>query len=185
MPSPEPQSKVEGASRETPTSSPKLRLVKSGVKRELTAQEREFLPPLLEIQETPPSPVKRWVLWSIIGLVIALIVWATVGRISIVATAPGKFIPDGRVKELQPLESSIVKAIHVKEGQRVQKGDLLLELDPTLSAAEMDANADKYGFNKLEQARLTAELTNSKAHYATTGQPAARVDGQPAHPDLR
>jgi hemolysin D len=175
MPSPEPQSKVEDASRETPTPAPKLRLVKSGVKRELTAQEREFLPPLLEIQETPPSPVKRWVLWSIIGLVIALIVWATVGKISIVATAPGKFIPDGRVKEMQPLESSIVKAIHVKEGQRVQKGDLLLELDPTLSAAEMDANADKYRFNKLEQERLTAELTNSKAHYAATDQAAGRV----------
>ena len=101
--------------------------------------------------------------------------WATVGKISIVATAPGKFIPDGRVKEMQPLESSIVKAIHVKEGQRVQAGDLLLELDPTLSAAEMDANADKYGFNKLEQERLTAELSNSKAHYASSGQPAGRV----------
>ena len=72
MPSPEPQPKVEGAPGETQTAPPKLRLVKSGVKRELTAQEREFLPPLLEIQETPPSPVKRWVLWSIIGLVIAL-----------------------------------------------------------------------------------------------------------------
>src|SRR5580698_6416631 len=112
---------------------PRLRLVKSTDKRELSPLEREFLPPLLEIQETPPSPVKRWVLWTVVGLVVALIVWATVGKISIVATAPGKFIPDGRVKELQPLESSIVKAIHVKEGDRVQKGDLLLELDPTLS----------------------------------------------------
>jgi membrane fusion protein, hemolysin D len=172
MPSPESLAQDEASSR---GDAPKLRLVKSGVKRELTAQEREFLPPLLEIQETPPSPVKRWVLWSIIGLVVALIVWATVGKISIVATAPGKFIPDGRVKEVQPLESSIVKAIHVKEGQRVQQGDLLLELDPTLSAAEMDASADKYGFNKLEQERLTAELASGKAHYASTGQPAARV----------
>src|SRR6185437_7295236 len=99
----------------------------------------------------------------------------TIGKISIVATAPGKFIPDGRVKEVQPLESSMVKAIHVKEGQRVHAGDLLLELDPTLNAAELAANADKFGFNKLEQARLTAELANSNAHYATTGQPAARV----------
>src|SRR5258708_24151785 len=171
MLSPEPLAKDGGGkpSGEAQGDAPKLRLVKPGAKRELTAQEREFLPPLLEIQETPPSPVKRWVLWSIIGLVVALVVWATIGRISIVATAPGKFIPDGRVKELQPLESSIVKAIHVKEGQRVRAGDLLLELDPTLSAAEMDANADKYGFNKLEQVRLTAELTNGEPHYASTG----------------
>jgi hemolysin D len=143
---------------------------------ELTALEREFLPPLLEIQETPPSPVHRWVLWSIIGLVAALIAWAVIGKISIVATAPGKFIPDGRVKELQPLESSIVKAIHVKEGQRVHAGDVLLELDPTLSAAELAANADKYGFNQLEQARLGAELTHTaSSHLPKTGQPAAWV----------
>ena len=176
MPSPESLPNSDDGPPGVKAETPKLRLVKSGTRRELTAQEREFLPPLLEIQETPPSPVKRWVLWSIVGLVIALIVWATLGRISIVATAPGKFIPDGRVKEMQPLESSIVKAIHVKEGDRVRKGDLLLELDPTLSAAEMEANADKYGFNKLEQERLTAELTNSKVHYASTGQPAARVE---------
>ena len=155
--------------------SSKLRLVKSTALRDLTPQEREFLPPLLEIQETPPSPTQRWVLWSIVALVFALLVWATIGTISIVATAPGKFIPDGRVKEVQPLESSIVKAIHVKEGQRVHAGDLLLELDPTLNAAELAANADKYGFNKLEQARLTAELTNGVAHYSTTGQSTARV----------
>ncbi len=175
MPSPEPASNDVRPSPEAGGDAPKLRLVKSGEKRELTPQEREFLPPLLEIQETPPSPLHRGVLWSIIALVIALIVWATIGKISIVATAPGKFIPDGRVKEVQPLESSIVKAIHVKEGQRVHAGDLLLELDPTLSAAELAANADKYGFNKLEQARLNAELTNGSAHYGATGQPDARV----------
>ena len=175
MPSPDPVSKGNEPSRGLRGEAPKLRLVKSGDRRELTPQEREFLPPLLEIQETPPSPLKRWVLWSIIALVVSLIVWAIVGKISIVATAPGKFIPDGRVKEVQPLESSIVKAIHVKEGQRVRKGDLLLELDPTINAAELAANADKYAFNKLEQARLAAELTNEAAHYGAINQPAARV----------
>lgn len=175
MPSPEPLPNQGDGESGVKAEAPKLRLVKGGARRELTAQEREFLPPLLEIQETPPSPLKRWVLWSIIALVVALIVWATVGKISIVATAPGKFIPDGRVKELQPLESSIVKAIHVKEGQQVKQGDLLLELDPTLNQAELAANADKYGFNKLEQARLTAELNNGAAHYTAADQPAARV----------
>jgi hemolysin D len=175
MPSPS-EVPQEGELPRAPRSDgPNLRLVKPGARRELTAQEREFLPPLLEIQETPPSPVKRWVLWSIIGLIVSLLVWATIGKISIVATAPGKFIPDGRVKEVQPLEASIVKAIHVREGQRVRAGDLLLELDPTISAAELAANTDKYGFNKLEQERLNAELTNGPAHYGTAGQPAARV----------
>lgn len=133
---------------------------------ELNALEREFLPPLLEIQETPPSPLPRKLLWTIIGLVFVLIVWASIGEISIVATAPGKFIPAGRVKQVQPLESSVVKAIHVREGQRVEQGELLLELDTTLTQADLKANADKYTLNQLEQARLRAELTDAKPHYS-------------------
>jgi hemolysin D len=152
-----------------------LKLVKAGARRELTALEREFLPPLLEIQETPPSPAQRKLLWTLVALVIALMVWAWLGHVSIVSTAPGKFIPDGRVKQLQPLEAAIVKAIHVKEGQHVQKGELLIELDPTISSAEMQADSDKYGFNRLEQARLTAELTHGRPQYAATGQSGARI----------
>jgi len=152
-----------------------LKLVKSGGRRELTALEREFLPPLLEIQETPPSPAQRKLLWTLVALVAALVIWAWFGKVSIVSTAPGKFIPDGRVKQIQPLEASIVKAIHVKEGQHVQQGELLVELDPTISAAEMRADTDKYDFNRLEQARLNAEITHRRAQYGATGQSKARV----------
>jgi hemolysin D len=174
MPSPEPQVQREVEDRAPREDGPKLRLVKPAA-RELTALEREFLPPLLEIQETPPSPLPRLVLWTIVGLMIVLIGWACIGTMSIVATAPGKFIPDGRVKEVQPLESSIVKAIHVKEGQRVRQGDLLLELDPTMSLAEYAANSDKYTFNQLEQKRLNAELTEQTPRYTTRDQSDARV----------
>lgn len=143
---------------------------------ELTPLEREFLPPLLEIQETPPSPVKRWLAGTLIALVIALVIWATVGKISIVATAPGKFIPEGRLKEIQPLESSIVRSTEVTEGQRVHKGQLLIELDPTLSAATLKANARKYGFNRLEQARLVSELSDRKPDLAGLGdEPRAQI----------
>lgn len=174
MPLPEPAAATEaaGAAR---MDGPKLTLVKPvTASHELTPMEREFLPPLLEIEESPPSPVKRMVLLTIIGLVAALILWACVGKMSIVATAPGKFIPEGRVKSIQPLESSIVKSIHVKEGQHVNGGDLLLELDPTLSAADMNASADKLGFNKLEQARLAAELTHKAPQYAGN-QPSGKM----------
>jgi membrane fusion protein, hemolysin D len=141
----------------------------------LTPAEREFLAPLLEIQETPPSPAQRWVLWTIVGLVAALVTWACVGKLSVVATAPGKFIPDGRVKQLQPLETSIVKAIHVKEGQHVHEGELLVELDPALSSADMQANSDKYGFNRLEQSRLMAELSHKPPDVGDIPQPKSRI----------
>jgi len=175
MPSPK-RLRPPSAAPDAPKELTSLKLVKPpGRGSELTPLEREFLPPLLEIQETPPSPVKRWTVWTLIGLVIALTTWASVGKVSIVATAPGKFIPDGRLKEIQPLESSMVKAIDVREGQRVHKGDLLIELDPALSAAQLRANADKYGFNRLEQARLISELSDRRPDFADVEQPRARI----------
>lgn len=126
--------------------------------QQLTQLEREFLPHLLEIEETPPSPTQRKLLWTILALVAVAIAWACIGRISVVSTAQGKFIPDGRVKQIQPMETSVVKAIHVKEGQHVAKGELLVELDPTINAAELDNNARQLEINRLDQLRLQAEL---------------------------
>jgi hemolysin D len=131
----------------------------SSAEAALTPLERELLPALLEIQETPPSPSQRRVLWVLTLLVLCFLVWSCIGKVAIVSTAPGKFIPDGRVKQLQPLEAAIVREIHVIEGAHVQQGDLLLELDPTIDKTEVEANAAKVEFNRLEQDRLGAELS--------------------------
>ncbi len=138
--------------------------------KRLTALEQEFLPPLLEIQETPPSPVKRKVALSIVLLVALLLTWSYFGEIDVVSTAPGKFIPDGKVKVIQPMDNAIVRAIHVVEGQKVRQGDLLLELDPTSSAADLAANSEKFALNQLESDRLRAELGNKLPTYHQSDQ---------------
>lgn len=93
MRSPEAASPPDASATGPSRTAPRLRLVGAQDRSGLTPLEREFLPPLLEIQETPPSLGKRWLLWSIVSLVAALIAWATIGQISIVATAPGEVYP--------------------------------------------------------------------------------------------
>jgi len=153
----------------------------------LTALEREFLPALLEIQETPPSPAQRRLLWTLILLVLSLLIWSCIGKVAIVSTAPGKFIPDGRVKQLQPLEAAIVREIHVTEGAHVQHGDLLLELDPSIDRTEVEANAAKYQFNRLEQDRLGAELSHGTLANALTPDASGwrRLEEQTMHARAR
>ena len=46
--------------------------------------------------------------------------WACLGTVDIVATAPGKIIPSGRTKVIQPFETGVVRAIHVRDGQTRQ-----------------------------------------------------------------
>jgi hemolysin D len=144
---------------------PPLKVVRRSSLADLSPQEREFLPRLLEIEETPASPLHRRVLWTIMSLVVVAITWSCIGKLAVVASAQGKFIPDGRVKQIQPMETSVVKAIHVREGQHVNAGDILLELDPAINAAELKTNADQLKMNQLEQARLSAELGGGSPTY--------------------
>lgn len=128
------------------------------VKPRTQGVDLEFLPATLEIQETPPSPVGRLVGWSIITMFALSIGWSIVGRLDIVAVAHGKIIPDGRVKVVQPFETGVVKRKLVREGETVEAGQLLLELDTTLATAEVARLENTLLSTRLEQSRVSALL---------------------------
>ena len=118
--------------------------------------ELEFLPAVLEVQESPPSPVGRAIIWSIVVLFTLAIIWAAVGKIDIVAVAHGKIIPSNHSKVIQPLEAGVISVIHIKEGQEVKKGDLLIELDSTVNSADQARFSNEQIAATLEVARLRA-----------------------------
>jgi len=126
--------------------------------RPVMNDELEFLPAALEIQETPPLPASRFILWAIILFFAIGIVWASVGEVDIVSVATGKIVPSSRVKIIQPLETGVVHKIHVKEGQHVNKGDVLIELDPTVADADQAQTAEQQRALKLDHARLLTVL---------------------------
>lgn len=101
-------------------------------------EELAFLPAALEIVETPPSPVGRAIGATIILLFCVALIWASAGTIDIVASATGKIVPSGRTKVIQPFETGVVRSIRVQDGQAVKAGDVLIELDPTVNAADRD-----------------------------------------------
>ena len=116
----------------------------------------EFLPAVLEIQQAPPSPIGRAILWTIMAVFASAVLWANLGWIDIVATAQGKIIPSGYSKVIQPYEAGVIAAIHVQNGQLVKRGDVLIELDPTLNRADHDRASNEYRAAKVEAARLRA-----------------------------
>lgn len=128
----------------------------------LRSPEIDFLPAALEIVERPPSPVGRAITATIILFFVIALAWACLSKIDIVATAPGKIIPTGRVKLIQPLEMGVVRAVHVKEGDRVKAGEMLVELDATASSAERDRLSSELVAARLDVARLTAALADGK-----------------------
>jgi len=123
-------------------------------------EETAFLPAALEIVETPASPAARAIGASIIAVFCVALVWASLGYVDIVAVAPGKIVPNGRTKIIQPLEAGVVRAIHVHDGSIVKAGDVLIELDPTISVAEAQHMKIDLMAARLEIARLRAALAD-------------------------
>jgi hemolysin D len=120
--------------------------------------ELAFLPAALEIVETPPSPIGRAIGASLIVLFCVALMWAWWGTIDIVASASGKIVPSSRSKVIQPFETGVVHAIRVRDGQAVKAGDVLIELDSTISTAERDHLRNDLLAEQVNVARLRAAL---------------------------
>lgn len=127
------------------------------IKGRLSPSEKEFLPAVLEVVEKPPSPAGRIVMWTLFVLIIMAIMWSIFGHVDEVAVAPGKLIPVGNVKVVQAEDKGVVKAIHIKDGDKVTQGQLLLELDTTISAADLASIKKLLVYYNLEIERLQAE----------------------------
>lgn len=127
-------------------------------------QELEFLPAHLELTDTPVSPASRWIMRAIMALFCVALLWACLGQLDIVAVATGKTVSSGRTKVVQPLEPGVVRRILVRDGQQVEKGELLIELDSTMSGADFAKAGDAL------QAATLAELRFRALHQAMDGR---------------
>lgn len=121
-------------------------------------EESAFLPAALEIIERPVSPTARVTTWVALAGLTLTITWLVFGKIDVVASAQGKIVPAGNVKLVQPSSAGVVRAILVKEGQRVRAGQPLVELDPTVSTAEVVQAENALEVAELDAARAKAVL---------------------------
>ncbi|WP_318372549.1 HlyD family type I secretion periplasmic adaptor subunit [Enterobacter sp.] len=115
---------------------------------------RDFLPAVLEVQETPPSPVGRFILWAIMALLVIAVVWSACSQIDIVAITRGKIV----VSELsRPVSSAVmaeIESVLVRDGMHVEKGQTLIRLNSQALNARYEENALRQKINRFHIARL-------------------------------
>ncbi len=124
------------------------------------ADERAFLPATLALQETPPHPAPRRAIIIICSLFMIALLWAIFGWIDIVAVAQGRIIVSQRSKLIQPLETSVVTSIHVKDGDKVHAGQLLIALDATATQADANRVGQERGASVSDLLRAQALLAS-------------------------
>lgn len=123
----------------------------------------EFLPAAEEIIETPAAPFGAVVIWLTTILLVLVLAWAYLGQIDIVAVGNGRVSTEGSVKVVQSASYGVVKRITAQEGQRVHKGDVLVELDKTTAEKELATTAQSLNIARAERDILRRLATGNGA----------------------
>lgn len=84
--------------------------------------------------------------------------WASFSTLDEVSTGTGKVIPSSREQVLQSLDGGILVALNVREGQRVEAGEVVARLDPTRSQSNVGESVARYQAALAASARLSAEV---------------------------
>ncbi len=138
------------------------------------ADEAAFLPAALSLQETPVHPAPRRAAIAICALFAVALLWAWFGQVDIVAVAQGRIVVSERTKTIQPLEASVVKRVLVRDGDTVQAGQVLVELDPTNAQADQTSVQEQLKAVDAEMQRTAAllgALATSRAPPLTSQPP--------------
>src|SRR5690606_30276946 len=90
-------------------------------------------------------------------------VWAYFFQLAEVSSGTGKVIPSSREQVVQSLEGGVLSSLSVRQGDIVEKGQLLAQLDPTQSAANVAESEARYYAAIATAARLRAEVSGGSA----------------------
>lgn len=130
----------------------------------------EFRPIITEIEESPVNPLGRTTFWIIISLIFFTALWLFFGKVDIVVSARGKVIPDGEIKIIQPLETGVVKEIHVKEGDFVKQGQTLIEIDTSTTQPQLQSLQANLDYINTERQRLKGEIVQNAENSYTQNE---------------
>jgi hemolysin D len=121
----------------------------------------DFMPSIVAVMERPPVLHTRIISALVILLILIAGYWTFASRVDIIVSAQGEIVPAGRVKVIQAADQGVVRRILVGDGQIVEEGTALIELDGTSIKAEETRLAIQRGRVMLTVQRLRAELGES------------------------
>lgn len=127
----------------------------------MNEHEKEFLPAVLEVTETPPSHAARLLSYAIMAIFVIALLWAVSGKIDIIATSVGKLMPAANIKTIQTLTDSEIEEIYVVEGQYVKEGQELIKFNQTEVTANINRIKNEMKALEIAVARLQALLTDN------------------------
>jgi hemolysin D len=138
----------------------------------------EFQSDAVEVEERTPPRFARLTLYCVVALILAAVGWAAGSQVDMIVTAQGKLITTRPNLVVQPLETSVIREIHVRAGDVVNRGDVLATLDPTFSQADLDQLRTLVAAFEATINRLKAELGGYDFVVADSSNPDEVLQGK-------
>ena len=127
------------------------------------------------IEDAPPlGTIGRSATFALAAILLALLAWISAIPLESAVVSQGDLVVETHRKTVQSREGGTVKALHVRDGDRVKAGDVLLEFDRVQAAANVEVYDTQYTRALAQQARLKAEMANA----STITWPAELLDRQ-------
>ncbi len=127
----------------------------------MSEEQKTSSRPMNVTYKEPKLPRSTLVVWLIgIGLLV-LLIWAWLFNLEEVSTGTGKVIPSSKEQIIQSLEGGILTKLDVNEGDVVEKGQILAQLDPTRLASNVGESQSLLISAQATAARLRAEVNGT------------------------
>ncbi len=114
---------------------------------------------------TGPDINSHYILWGVAAFIVIALIWAHFAVLDEVSRGEGKVIPSSQVQVIQNLEGGIIEKILVSEGDIVEKGQVLMEIDYTLFTSSLKESQVRARALEAKLARLMAETSNVELQF--------------------
>jgi len=132
-------------------------------------RQTRFLAQSVILEEAGSSGLIRVAMVTICLVIVAFLGWAAVTNVDEVAVTSGEIVPTGQVQSIQHLEGGIISGILIKEGELVEKEQVLMRLDPAGAAAELNQTKARRAALELQAERLRALGTGREPDFSFVG----------------
>lgn len=127
-------------------------------KEKISTEILEYQPDAVEIEERPVAGTIRWVLYIILGSLVAAVIGAVVFKVDRIVVAEGKLITTSPTIVIQSLNTAVIRTLDVQVGDSVVKGQLLATLDATFASADLTQLTKQAHVIGAQVRRIKAEL---------------------------
>lgn len=127
-----------------------------------------FSPTMLQVQTSPPAPLARVTGFFVVLFLFVFVSWSIWADFDIVVSAPGVATPSSKTKAIQSIDAGRILSIHVKDGDNIEAGKVVVQLDSTLTGADRVKSEHESDEAHLDVLRLSAQLAGDSSFDASS-----------------